>query len=70
MDMDMTGLWSWTVPLWGLGVLVFALAAVLMGPVNILTHVPTSVTEVAIPMKGGGSMLTTGQGGGQKSRTH
>lgn len=67
MDLDLTGLWSWTVPLWGLGVLVFALAAVLMGPVNILTHAPTSVTEAvgpAIPMKGGGG------GGGQKSRTH
>jgi len=63
MDLDLTGLWSWTVPLWGLGVLMFALATILMEPTNILTHMPTSVTEAiapAIPMRGGA----------RKSRTH
>jgi hypothetical protein len=63
MDLDLTGLWSWTDPLWGIGVLMFALATILMGPTNILTHMPTSVAEAmapAIPLKGGA----------RKSRTH
>lgn len=35
MDLDIGGLWSWTLPLWGLFVLVFFLGGVITSPVSI-----------------------------------
>jgi hypothetical protein len=35
MDIDFSGLWSWTVPLWGLFILVLFLVGVLNTPVVI-----------------------------------
>jgi hypothetical protein len=56
MDLDLTGLWSWTVPLWGLGVLIFFLALSLAQPTTILTALPP------IPsMRGGGSNINRGK---------
>jgi hypothetical protein len=63
MEMDMTGLWSWTVPLWGLGALVFFLAAILMGPTEILTRMPGPPAPVA------GGAASQGGGSRKSSRT-
>jgi hypothetical protein len=69
MEMDMTGLWTWTLPLWGLGALVFFLATILSSPAEILTKIPgvEVITEIASAPAGN-------QGGGGwrrgKSRTH
>jgi hypothetical protein len=35
MDLDIGGLWSWTLPLWGLFVLVFFLGGVITSPISI-----------------------------------
>jgi hypothetical protein len=35
MDLDFSSLWSWTIPLWGLFLIVLFLGGVLMGPVVI-----------------------------------
>lgn len=43
-DIDFTGLWTWTVPLWGIGAIVFILTAILSSPTEILTHFP-SITQ-------------------------
>lgn len=37
-EIDFTGLWTWTVPLWGIGAIVFILTAILSSPTEILTH--------------------------------
>jgi hypothetical protein len=48
MDLDISSLWSWTVPLWGLFVIVLFLGGVLREPaVFMVPGVPTS--------RGGGS---------------
>jgi hypothetical protein len=67
MEMDMTGLWTWTLPLWGLGALVFFLAVLFNSPAEILTKVPIPALGVGSGNQGGG-----GGGGGRrgKSRTH
>jgi hypothetical protein len=57
MDIDLGGLWSWTVPLWGLFVLVLILGGVLTAPISI-----TSLHEVLPPLRGGG-------GGGNKKHS-
>jgi hypothetical protein len=59
----MTGLWTWTLPLWGLGALVFFLATILSSPAEILTKIP-GVELAATGNQGGG-----GERKG-KSRTH
>ncbi len=66
MEMDMTGLWSWTVPLWGLGALVFFLAAILMSPTEILTRMPG--TPAALAPATGGAASQGGGGGSNGSR--
>lgn len=60
MDLDLTGLWTWTVPLWGLGALVLFLVAIMMEPANIITALPTTANNgielmaaAAAGMKGG-----------------
>jgi len=35
MDLDLGGLWSWTVPLWGLFVLVLFLGGLMRAPITI-----------------------------------
>ena len=42
MDLDLSALWSWTVPLWGLFVLVLFLGGVLVAP-TILEGLPGPV---------------------------
>jgi hypothetical protein len=44
MDLDLTGVWSWTAPLWGLAALVFFLVAVMIAPADILTEAPAPTT--------------------------
>ena len=44
MDLDLSALWSWTVPLWGLFVLVLFLGGVLVAP-TILEGMPATVQE-------------------------
>jgi hypothetical protein len=39
MDLDLSALWSWTVPLWGLFVLVLFLGGVMIAP-TVLEAVP------------------------------
>ena len=51
MEIDFSSLWSWTVPLWGLFLLILFLGGVLTQPV-ILEGVQ-SVTSVASGMSGG-----------------
>ncbi len=64
MEMDMTGLWTWTLPLWGLGALVFFLAVIFNSPAEILTKIPIPALDVG-NQGGGGSNGRRG-----KSRTH
>lgn len=54
MDLDLGGLWSWTIPLWGLFAIVFFLGGILTAPVKIpsLDRV-VSAEVVSIPMRGG-----------------
>jgi hypothetical protein len=47
MDLDLSALWSWTVPLWGLFVLVLFLGGVLLVP-TVLEAVPVSVPVAAM----------------------
>jgi hypothetical protein len=56
MDLDLGGLWSWTVPLWGLFAIVFFLGGILTSPVTLpsLDRV-LSPEVVSVPMRGGGS---------------
>lgn len=76
MEMDMTGLWSWTVPLWGLGALVFFLAAILISPADILTR-PVGEAVAAVAYTVADAVVQPGganQGGGgsrvRKSSNH
>jgi hypothetical protein len=48
MDMDLSALWSWTVPLWGLFVLVLFLGGVLVAP-TVLEGMPV------VAIQGGGN---------------
>jgi hypothetical protein len=50
MDLDLGGLWSWTVPLWGLFTIVFFLGGVLTSPISL----PQLVPAAAPIMTGGG----------------
>lgn len=50
MELDLSALWSWTVPLWGLFVLVLFLGGVLVAP-TILEGMPV----VAASTQSGGS---------------
>jgi hypothetical protein len=52
MDLDLSALWSWTVPLWGLFVLVLFLGGVLLVP-TVLEAVPVSVPVPVAAMTGG-----------------
>lgn len=55
MDLDLTGLWTWTVPLWGLGALVLFLVAIMNSPVNIITTGNgIELMSAATGMTGGG----------------
>ena len=45
MDLDYTGLWSWTLPLWGLFIFVFFLGGVLTTP-TVLQGVQTGGAAV------------------------
>lgn len=60
MDLDLGGLWSWTVPLWGLFAIVFFLGGVLTSPVKIASvdAMLGSPTD-AIPSMGGGARKKT-----------
>jgi hypothetical protein len=51
MDLDLSALWSWTVPLWGLFVLVLFLGGVLVAP-TILEGMP-AVTGAGAVQAGG-----------------
>jgi hypothetical protein len=55
MDLDLGGLWSWTVPLWGLFAIVFFLGGALTAPISL-----PQLTS----MTGGGG------GGGKLSKKH
>jgi hypothetical protein len=58
MDLDLGGLWSWTVPLWGLFAIVFFLGGALTAPISLP---PINLK----PMTGGG-----GDGGSKTSKKH
>ena len=45
MDLDFSGLWTWTVPLWGLFILVLFLVGILSAPV-ILEGIGPAITAV------------------------
>lgn len=69
MEMDMTGLWTWTLPLWGLGALVFFLAVIFNSPAEILTKIPIPALDIGMGVgnQGGGGGSNSRRG---KSRTH
>ena len=50
MDLDLSSLWSWTVPLWGLFLVVMFLGGVLM-ETTVLQGLPTVLQ--GLPAKGG-----------------
>jgi hypothetical protein len=58
MDLDIGGLWSWTLPLWGLFVLVFFLGGVITSPVSISS------------LSAGASAPATHVGGGYRGRSN
>lgn len=62
MDLDLGGLWSWTVPLWGLFVIVFFLGGVLTAPVKISS---VGAMLESAPIAPAAMMLS---GGGKKRR--
>jgi hypothetical protein len=47
MDIDFSGLWSWTLPLWALFLLVLFLVGVLNAPIIIQGIMPAVVPVVA-----------------------
>ncbi len=55
MDMDFSGLWSWTVPLWGLFALVLFLVGVLNTPVVIEGIMPSVAPAAAATVMAGGA---------------
>lgn len=63
MDMDFSGLWSWTVPLWALFALVLFLVGVLNTPV-ILEGMLPSVASPAIAVPAAATLT----GGARKKR--
>jgi len=71
MDLDLGGLWSWTVPLWGLFAIVFFLGGVLTSPIKIasvgamLEGIPMPTGVPVIPGAAAGSSMA---GGGKKRR--
>jgi hypothetical protein len=57
MEIDFSGLWSWTVPLWSLFLLILFLGGVLLQP-TVLKGVETVAavaTTVPVTLGGGGS---------------
>lgn len=40
MDLDLSSLWSWTVPLWGLFLIILFLGGVLTQPVSLMALAP------------------------------
>jgi hypothetical protein len=70
MDIDLTGLWTWTLPLWGLAALVFFLVSVMVSPAEILTRTPAplelaGMLHLAPPAAGAGM-----GGGARRKRSH
>ena len=53
MDIDFSSLWSWTIPLWGLFLIVMFLGGVLTEPV-VLQGISIMPTPSAPPARGGG----------------
>lgn len=56
MEIDFSGLWSWTVPLWSLFLLVLFLVGVLNAPV-ILEGISLPTAVLAPPMTGGSRVV-------------
>ena len=55
MEIDFSGLWSWTVPLWSLFLLILFLGGVLLQP-TVLKGVEVVASAAAVPVTlGGGS---------------
>lgn len=52
MDLDLGGLWSWTVPMWGLFAIVFFLGGILTSPAELISLTKVLPTPTA-PMGGG-----------------
>lgn len=76
MDIDFSGLWSWTVPLWALFLLVLFLVGVLNTPVIIEGIMPSiaPATVAAVSAVGtvaatvGGAPITTHTGGARSNK--
>lgn len=62
MDIDFSGLWSWTVPLWGLFLLVLFLVGVLNTPVIIEGIMPSITPAAAAVASAAGAAVATGAG--------
>jgi hypothetical protein len=55
MELDLSSLWSWTIPLWSLFLIVAFLGGVLTTPVVLMGIVPTPATATtATAIKSGG----------------
>lgn len=74
MEIDFGSLWTWTLPLWGLFVIILFLGGVIMKPV-ILEGIFTSVSTVESALTGDiemgkvdGPTLIGGGGGGKTKR--
>lgn len=52
MEIDFSGLWSWTVPLWSLFLLILFLGGVLLQP-TVLKGVEAVAAAAAVPVGGG-----------------
>lgn len=62
MDMDFSGLWSWTVPLWALFALVLFLVGVLNTPVVLEGILPSITPAAAAVASATGSAVATSGG--------
>jgi hypothetical protein len=65
MDLDLGGLWSWTVPLWGLFAVVFFLGGVLTSPIKI-----ASVGAMLEPLQINPAAGAAAMAGGARVKKH
>ncbi len=76
-ELDLSALWSWTIPLWGLFVLALFLGGVLLAPQVLEAIAPAAAAVGAFAGDGGGpgstplsttaTVIASSQGGGAHS---
>jgi hypothetical protein len=67
MEIDFGSLWTWTLPLWGLFVIILFLGGVIMKPV-ILEGIGTAVLPIAVVAAAAEEEASAGMVGGGKKK--